>query len=66
MLKDTDFYQKHHNKYVQNTSIQVNNVWIFCIGFIVLLLKSRSLLDYTNSFAPNEYENNDIIILKYF
>ena len=30
------------------------------------MLKGKSLLDYTNSFSPNEYEKNDKIILKYF
>ena len=30
------------------------------------MLKGNSLLDYTNSFSPNEYEMNDKIILKYF
>ena len=32
----------------------------FCIG----LLKSKSLLKYTNLFSPNDYEQNDKIILK--
>ena len=27
----------------------------FCIGFIDFMLKSKSLLDYTNLFFPNEY-----------
>ena len=37
----------------------------FCIGFIDFMFKSKSLLDYTNLFSPNEYEKNDKIILKY-
>ena len=32
----------------------------FCIGFIDFMLKGIYL------FSPNEYENNDKIILKYF
>ena len=36
----------------------------FCIGFIDLMLKSKSLLDCTNLFSPNDYENTDKIILK--
>ena len=28
----------------------------FCIGFLDFRLKSKSLLDYTNLFDPNEYE----------
>ena len=38
----------------------------FCTGFIGFMLKSKSLLDYTNLFSPNDYEKNDKIILKYF
>ena len=38
----------------------------FCIGFIDFMLKGKILLDYTNSFSTNDYENNDKIILKYF
>ena len=38
----------------------------FCIGFIYFILKGKSLLEYTNLFSPNDYENNDKIILKYF
>ena len=30
----------------------------FRIGFIDFMLKSKSLLDYTNLFAPNNYEKN--------
>ena len=28
----------------------------FCIGFIDLMLKGKSFLDYTNLFSPNKYE----------
>ena len=38
----------------------------FCIGFIDVMLKGKSLLEYTNLFSPNEYKKNDKIILKYF
>ena len=38
----------------------------FCIGFIDIMLKGKSLLDYTNLFSPNEYRKNDKIILRYF
>ena len=40
--------------------------WYFCIGFIDFMLKGKSLLDYTNLLFPNDYEENDKIILKYF
>ena len=38
----------------------------FCIGFIDFTLKDKSLLEYFNSYFPNEYEKNDKTILKYF
>ena len=38
----------------------------FYIGFIYSMLKSKSLLDYTNLFSRNDYEKKDKIILKYF
>ena len=38
----------------------------FCIGFIDFMLRSKSLLDYTNLVSPNDYEKNDQIILKHF
>ena len=37
----------------------------FCTGFIDIMLKGKSLLNYTNLFSPNDYEKNDKIILKY-
>ena len=37
----------------------------FCIGFINFLLKGKSLLEYTNLFLTDDYENNDKLILKY-
>ena len=37
-----------------------------CIGFIDLMLKGKSLLEYINSFSLNDYEKNDKTILKYF
>ena len=53
----------------KNYIIQVNDSIIyayFCIGFIDLMLKGKRLLAYTNSFSPNEWEENDKIILMYF
>ena len=38
----------------------------FCIGFIDFILKCKSLLHYKNLFSPNDYEENDNKILKYF
>ena len=36
-----------------------------CIGFIDFMLKSKSLLEFTNLFSPNEYKKNDKIMLKF-
>ena len=38
----------------------------FCIVFTNFMLKGKGLLDYTNLFYHNDYEENDKIILKYF
>ena len=38
----------------------------FYIGFMDLMLKGKSLLEYTNLFSPNEHKKNDKIMLKYF
>ena len=38
----------------------------FCIGVIDFMLKGKSLLEYTNSFFPNDYEKNDKVNLKNF
>ena len=37
-----------------------------CIWLIDFMLKGKSLLEYTNLFSPDEYEQNDEIVLKYF
>ena len=67
---------KEIKKIIANKNIIANiyriqaNDWImcryFCIGFIDLMLKGKSLLDYTNLFSPDEYEKNNKMILKYF
>ena len=31
----------------------------FCIGFTGFMLNGKSLLDYTNSFSPNDYEKHN-------
>ena len=38
----------------------------FCIGFIDLMLKSKSLIDFTNIFSPNNFKENHDIVLNYF
>ena len=42
-------------------------MWIFyCTSFIEHMLPGKTLLDYTNSFSPNDYKKNDKIIYKFF
>ena len=38
----------------------------FSIGFIDVMLKGKSLVDYTILFSSNDYQKNDEIVLKYF
>ena len=38
----------------------------FSIGFIDVMLKGKSLLDYINFVSPNDYEKNDKMMLMYF
>ena len=38
----------------------------FCIGFIDLMLKGKSLLEYASLFSANGHEKNDKIIKKLF
>ena len=37
----------------------------FCFEFIDFKLKSKSLLESTKLFSPNDYEKNTKIILEY-
>ena len=38
----------------------------FCIGFIDFMFKGKTLTEYTKRFSPNNFENNDDLILSYF
>ena len=73
---ELNIFQKKLKKYIGNKNIIANIYRIqefdsimcgyFCIGFIDFMLKGKILLEYTNMFTPEDYENNDKIILKYF
>ena len=67
---------KEIRKFIRNKNI-ITNIYrtqayysvmcgYFCTGFIDFMLKDKSLLEYTNLFPINDYENNDKIISKYF
>ena len=63
-------------KYIGNGNIkakiyrvQANNLVMccyFCIGFIDLMLASKTLIYYTNLFSPYDSNENDSIIFSYF
>ena len=38
----------------------------FCIGFIDFMLADKTLVEFSNLFAPNNCKKNDDITLKYF
>ena len=38
----------------------------FRIGFIDFMLKGKDLIDFTNLFSPNNFKENDDMILNYF
>ena len=38
----------------------------FCIGFINLMFKGKTLTEYTNLFLPNDFLKNDDTVSKYF
>ena len=70
------YIPKEIRKFIRNKTIvtifytiQAYNSLIcgyFCSGCIDFMLKGKSLLEYTNLFSPNEYKNNDKMILKNF
>ena len=70
---ELNIFQKKLKKLIGNKNITTNLFRIqaydsiiygyFCIGFIDLTWKGKSLLDYTNLFS---HAKNDKIILKYF
>ena len=67
-----DHIPKEINKFIGNSDIKSNIYKIqsydsimcgyFCIKFISYMLKGKTLLDYTNSFSPNDFKKNDRII----
>ena len=38
----------------------------FCVGLIDFMLAGKTLVDFTSSFFPYDFEKNDPIILSYF
>ena len=50
--------QKYHKNIYRIQAYDLIICEYFCIGFIDFMLKSKSLLDYTNLFSHNCYEKN--------
>ena len=50
-----------YDKHYMTIKFESNN-----IGFINLMLKRKTLTEYTNLFLPNDFTKNDDIILNYF
>ena len=67
---------KEIKRFVKNKNIKTNIFRIqaydsvmcgyFCIGFIDFIFKGKTLTEYTKLFSPNDFENNDDLILSYF
>ena len=56
--KKSKKFMGNKNIITNNYTIQFDNVWKFCIGFIEFMLKGKRLLYCTNLFSSNEYEKN--------
>ena len=67
---------KEIENFISNKNIQTNIFRIqaydsvmcryFCIGFIDFMLAEKTLTDFTNIFSPNNFKENDDIILNHF
>ena len=61
---------KEIKEFVRNKNIIANIFRVmfeyFCIKFIDFMLAGKKLTDFTNLFAPYDFEKNDDIILSYF
>ena len=69
IVLELNIFQKKLENSLETNRIQAYDSIMcryFCTGVINSTLKDKSLLEYTNLFSPNEYKNNDKIILKYF
>ena len=64
------------NKFIGNKNIKSNIFRLqaydsimcgyYCIELINYMLKGKTLLDYTNSFSPNDFKKNDQVIKRIF
>ena len=76
ILLELNIFQKKKKKFNDKFIVAANIFRIqaydsimcgyFCIRFIDFMLVGKTLTDFTNLFAPNNFKKNDNIILKYF
>ena len=62
---------KEINKFIGNSDIKSNIFRIqaydsFMCGYFCIMLKGKTLLDYTNLFSPNDFKKNDRVIKRTF
>ena len=73
---DVEYIPEEIKKSIGNKNIKSNIFRIqicdsvmcayFCILFVELMLKNKTLTDFTNLFSPLDFEKNDEIIRRYF
>ena len=73
---DIEHIPKEIDKFIGNKKIKASIFRIqaydsimcgyFCIEIINYMLKSKTLLDYTNLFSPNDFKKNDQVIKRIF
>ena len=67
--KEIEKFIGHKNIKANIFRIQANNSIMcgyFCIGFIVFMLKGKTLIDLTSLFSPYDFKKNDNIISSLF
>ena len=67
--EEIEKFIEHKNIKTNMFRIQLNNSIMcgyFRIGFIDFMFVGETLIDYTSSFSPYDFEKNDNIIFKYF
>ena len=67
--KEIEKFIGHKNIKANIFRIQANNSIMcgyFCIGFIVFMIKGKTLIDLTSLFSPYDFKKNDNIISSLF
>ena len=68
--KETKIFINIYNLYLLQIFLEhkhrFSNAGCFCIFIIGFTLAGKNLKDFTNIFSPNDFKENDDIILKHF